>query len=145
MTTLFTESKRKILVAYLATIDARVALLMSNNTVAANEDADTLSALTLDECDASNYVRKALVNEAVTEDNANDRAELGADNLVWTGLGNPTASTRTIAGLLLYEHVTNDADSVPIAFIDTGGFPFTADGEDVTIAWNVADGILALT
>ena len=122
--------------------DIRVLLVMTNTTVDTEVDVDTISAFTtLDEMDGANYARKALANEAVTEDEANDRGEFDADDVTWSALG---AGTRNVQAAVVFKHVTDDTDSVPIAYIDTGGFPFAASGADVTIQWN-AEGIVQAT
>jgi hypothetical protein len=122
--------------------DIRVALLMSNTT--ADTENDTMVYVgdftTLDECDGANYVRKALANEAVNKDDANDRAEFDADDVTWSALG---VGTRQTVGALLYEHVTNDADSPIIAYVEFSG-AVTHDGSNFTIEWS-AEGILQLT
>jgi len=121
--------------------DIRVALVMSNTTVDTENDAKVYVGdfTTLDECDGANYVRKALANEAVNKDDANDRAEFDADDVTWTALG---VGTRTTVGVLIYKHVTIDADSPAIAFVEFAS-PVTHDGTDFTIQWNV-EGILQL-
>jgi len=122
--------------------DIRVLLVMSNTTADTEEDVDNIDAFTtLDEYDGANYVRKALANQVTAEDEANDRGEFDADNVTWTALG---VGTRQCQALLVYHHVTNDADSPPIAFIDQGGFPFDGNGGDVTVQWN-AEGIIQAT
>lgn len=122
--------------------DIRVALLMTNTTADTENDGVNFVAdfTTLDEMDGANYVRKALANEAVNKDDANDRAEFDADDVTWTALGN---GTRAVQGALVYKHVTNDADSIPIAFIE---FAATQNpgGSDFTIQWD-AEGLLNLT
>jgi len=121
--------------------DIRVALLMTNTSADTENDAKVYvdDLTTLDECDGANYVRKALANEAVNKDDANDRAEFDADDVTWTSLG---ASTRDVQGALVYKHVTNDSDSPLIAFIDFTS-DVTPDGTNFTIQWN-AEGILQL-
>lgn len=122
--------------------DMRVLLVMTNTTADTDQDAGTISAFgTLDEMDGANYVRKALANEAVNEDDPNNRAEFDADDVVWTSLG---AGTRSMQGLVVFRFVTNDADSIPIAFIDSGGFPVAANGLNFSVSWN-AEGILQAT
>ena len=122
--------------------DIRLALVMTNTTADTDQDmANIADITTLDEMDGANYARKSLAGEAVNEDAANNRAEFDATDVTWTALG---AGTRQVAGAVLYKHVTNDADAVLIAYIDTGGFPFTANGGDVTVTWN-AEGILQAT
>lgn len=137
----YTPAKGDILRAghNFATGDFRVILVMTNTTADTDQDVEFVGDIgTLDEYDGANYVRKALANEAVTDDAPNNRGEFDADNVVWTALG---AGTRQAAGMILYRHVTNDADSPIIGWIDTGGFPFSGNGGDVTVAWN-AEGIL---
>lgn len=109
--------------------DIRVALLMSNTTADTEEETATVSAFTtLDECDGANYARKTLASQAVAIDTTNNRVEFDFEDLTWTALGN---GTRAIQGILILKHVTNDTDSVPIAFIqfasnqNPGGSDFT--------------------
>ena len=126
--------------AYIVTgADIRVALLMTNTTADTEADVDLMNAFSiLDECDATGYARQALSSEAVNIDDTNDRAEFDATDVTFSGLsGN---ATRAIQGALIYKHVTNDTDSVPVAFIDfASDIPSTATS--VTIPWN-AEGIL---
>lgn len=122
--------------------DIRVLLVMTNTTADTDQDAEFVSSITtLDEMDGANYVRKALAGEAVNQDNPNNRAEFDASDVTWTALG---AGTRSMAGIVLFRFVTNDADSPLIAYIDTGGFPLAANGGDVTATWNL-EGILQAT
>ena len=51
------------------------------------------------------------------------------------------AGTRQALGMVLFRFVTNDADSPVIAYIDSGGFPFSGNGGNVDVAWNL-EGIL---
>lgn len=123
--------------------DIRVALLMTNtnaDTVAQSAVDFVDDITTLDEMDGSGYVRKALATEAVNRDDANNRAEFDADDVVWTALG---AGTRAMQGALVFKFVTDDTASIPIAWIEFSS-PVTADGTDFTIQWN-AEGILQLT
>lgn len=125
----------------LDTDDIRVALCMTNTTADTENDGDSYvgDLTTLDEMDGANYVRKQLANEAVNLDDPNDRAEFDADDVTWSSLG---AGTRSMAGALIYKHVTNDADSPLIAWVEFAA-PVTADGSNFTIQWN-AEGILQL-
>lgn len=121
--------------------DIRFVLVMTNTTVDTEADTEFVSGFTtLDECDGANYVRKALANEAVAADTANDRGEFTADPVTWTALGN---GTRQLEGILVIRHVTNDGDSVPIFFIDPTGWPMNPGGADLTVTPN-AEGLLQL-
>ena len=144
MSFVYTPAKTALLNADLdfATHDIRVILVMTNTTADTEQDAQFVGNITtLDEMDGSGYGRAALGSEAVNEDAANNRAEFDAADAVFTNLG---AGTRNVQGAIVYRHVTNDADSPLIAFIDTGGFPYTANGATLTITWN-AEGILQAT
>lgn len=144
----FTEAKRGILAGEIDmnADDIRMLLVVSGNTLSTQEDVTTISAFTtLNEYAGTNYARQALASETVTADNANDRAEFSATNVTFTSLGaNTTNAGANCTAALLYKHVTNDTDSIPIAYIDTGGFPFQGNGGDVTFQWN-AEGIIQLT
>lgn len=135
-THVFNEAKEDILAAYLAAIDARIALLMTNTTADTENDGivNVDDITTLDELDSgASYMRKPLASGAVTKDDANDRANLDFDDVTWTALA---PGTRSIAGVLLYDHVTNDADSKVIAWLEFAT-PKTPDGSDFTL--NIAD------
>lgn len=125
--------------------DIRILMVMSNTTCDTEKDKQFISGAngftTLDECDGANYVRKALAGAAVAADEANDRGEFDATDAAWTALG---VGTRQNVAIVLYKHVTGDEDSIPIAYIDSGGFPFDGNGGDVTVKWN-AEGILQAT
>jgi hypothetical protein len=117
--------------------DIRVALLMTNTTADTEEETATVSAFTtLDEHNGSNYARKTLASQAVAIDTTNNRIEFDFEDLTWSALGN---GTRKAQGMLVLKHVTNDSDSVPIAFVeftvsqDPGGgnFTVTMDAEGV--------------
>jgi hypothetical protein len=122
--------------------DIRLLLVMSDTTADTDEDAATIDAITtLDEYDGDAYVRKAFAGETVTEDDTNDRAEFSADPVTWTALG---VGTRQAVGMVIFLFVTNDTDSIPIAYVDTGGFPFDGNGLDVLMTPN-AEGLIQLT
>lgn len=122
--------------------DFRVLLAMTNTTADTEPDVNTISGFTtLDECNGANYARVDLAGVSLTRSDANDIVYMDANDAVFTNLG---PGTRQNAGALLYVHVTNDTDSFPFAWIDTGGFPFDGTGANNTIQWN-ALGIIQLT
>lgn len=135
----YNEAKRAIFAGEidLNADDIRVLLVMTNTTIDSENDSivNVDDFTTLDEFDGANYARKALANEAVNKDTTNDRAEFDADDVTWTALG---AGTRDCDGALVYKHVNDDTDSIPIVYLD---FSATPDGNDFTIQWN-AEGIL---
>jgi len=138
---IFNEAKRALAAGELDldTDDLRLMLVMTNTTADTEDDVNFVGSFTtLDEYDGASYARQAIAGKVINEDAANNRAELDGTDTVFTSLG---AGTRQAQAAVLYKHVTNDADSVPIAYFDTGGFPFDGTGSNVTVQWN-AEGIL---
>lgn len=130
---------KNVLLAVMAGWDVRAMLVMSDTTVDTEDDVNTLDGFTdLDECDDTGYSRQQIGNEAVNEDAPNNRAEFDGDDITFVNNGD---ATRQVAGVLIYRHVTDDTDSVPIHFVDNA---ITLDGNTISIAWN-AEGILQLS
>jgi hypothetical protein len=122
--------------------DIRVAMAMTNTTCDTEDDTEFMDGFTTEDwMDGANYVRKNC-SETVTENLPGNLAFFDdTTNHTWAALG---AGTRQVAGFVIFKFVTNDTDSIPIAWIDTGGFPFAANGGDVTVTWNVA-GVISLS
>jgi hypothetical protein len=86
--------------------------------------------------------RKAIDNAGATyttQDDTNDLAKLDADDIVWSGI-----NVGAVQAAVIYKSITSDAASYLIAYIDSGGFPVTTDGGNLTIAW-AAGGVITLT
>jgi len=124
--------------------DIRAILVMTNTTADTENDAKVYvgDLTTLDESDATGYARQALATEAVNKDDANDRAEFDADDVSFSGMSGD--ATRDYQGVVLYKHVTNDADSPLIAFIEFSNQPLSKSATTVSVPWN-AEGILQLS
>lgn len=120
--------------------DMRLFLCMTNTTFDTDIDTDNTGSFTLDEMDGSGYSRAALANEAVNTDDANDRAEFDADDVTFTSLGN---GTRQVQGAGIHEHITNDAGSFPLCWVE---FAATVNpgGGNLSITWN-AEGIVQIS
>ena len=87
------------------------------------------------------YTRGALAGETTTQDDANDRAEFDANDIVFTSV----VAQNAIVAYLVYKFITDDAGSIPIMFVDNAsGLPLPTNGSNITITWN-AEGILQLT
>ncbi len=118
--------------------DLRAALLMTNTTGDTELDKQTVDAFTtLDEFDGSGYTRQTLTGKAIAEDTANDRGEFTMDNITF---GPIDAGTRAIAGVLIYKHITDDTDAIPVLWIDTGSGltpPITPTGGPLVIEANI--------
>jgi len=124
--------------------DIRAILVMTNTTADTENDAKVYvgDLTTLDESDATGYARQALATEAVNTDDANDRAEFDADDVSFSGMSGD--ATRDYQGVVLYKHVTNDADSPLVAFIEFDNQPLSKSATTVSVPWN-AEGILQLS
>jgi hypothetical protein len=146
MSFVYTPAKNDLMTGALGfnTADMRVALVMTNTTADTDQDAATISAFTtLDEFNGSGYTTGglALSGETVTQQDLNDRSIFTATNLTFSTLG---AGTRQIQGAILYRFISAFGTSRPVAWIDTGGFPITANGGDIAIQWNAAGIIQAV-
>ena len=97
--------------------DVRAAMLMTNTTADTENDSITNidDFTTLDECDGSGYARQALANEAITRDDANDRALFDADDVNGGAVG---AATREIAGVLIYIEVGAESADIPLLWLE---------------------------
>jgi len=72
---------------------------------------------------------KLLTGKTLTEDDANDRAEMAADDIVWTASGGAIGPT---PGCLLYDDIATD-DTI-IGYLDFGGDQSAASGANFTIS-----------
>lgn len=119
--------------------DIRARLLMTNTTADTQNNIATLSAYsdidTFDGVGTTNNM--AMSSFAGSVNSGSNRVELDAADIAWGALAN---GTRQIQGCLLFVFVTNDADSVPIVFVQFSSSINPAGGS-VTIVWD-ATGIL---
>ena len=77
--------------------------------------------------------------QTVAYDATNDRVEFDAPDASWTGIDAGTAAQATVL-----KDTGTPTTSPVFANVDTGGFPVTTNGGDLTIQWN-AEGIAHLT
>ena len=75
-------------------------------------------------------------NNAVSQDNDNDRAKFDADDVVWT------VATITARAAVIYKSTGDSSTSTLIAYIDFGQ-DYSTTGADFTIEWD-SEGILYL-
>lgn len=95
--------------------------LLVDSTYVYDPDHNFVADITGELTDGS-YARQTLGNKGASEDDTNDQAVLTADPVDFGALTNETPE-----GLVLFEFVTNDADSPLISFHDAG-FGATANG-----------------
>jgi hypothetical protein len=114
--------------------DNHTAALLTG-AVTFDPDHATVAAVIAANTEASDgsYGRVALGTEAVTQDDANDRAELDCATVDFGALDNETPTA-----MLIFHLVTNDADSIPVALYETGfGSPTNGAGFTVSYPNNV--------
>lgn len=90
---------------------------------------DFLAATGVAELTVSGYSRQNLTRSNATEDDANDRVNMDASDVVISGV----AAGETIIGGFVYEFVTNDTDSpvISVFLLDAPGIP--TNGSDITL------------
>lgn len=138
----YNEAKYQIAIGVLDFSSADTRLILVDNTTTCDTEDDVLlmnGFTTLGELSGTGYVRKVLGNTAVNKDFSNDRVEFDADDVVFTGIDAGTAQAA-----LIYFHVTDDTDSIPLIYIDQTDFPIVTNGGDVTLNFNL-EGILQFT
>lgn len=96
---------------------------------AAAKDLNFVSDVSGDELADASYARQTLASVAVTEDDSGDSAFIDAADPVFTS---PTGGENPVGGWI-YREVTNDADSVLLAWIETND-DVTTSGNNVTLA-----------
>lgn len=85
------------------------------------------------ECDFTNYARKNLSRTNAAEDDANDRVNLDAADVVWTAAGG--ASNNTIVGAFFYDATTDTNDTTRLLIsVDWFAASITTNGGDYTYA-----------
>ena len=138
------EFKLRSAAAYLSGKDIRARLVMTLTTCDTENDgiANLADYTTIDPADSAGYADVALTGEASAKDDPNDRAEIDADDVVFSGLGGD--ASRDYQGVLLYEFVDGtNANDIPAVFIDFAtDIPLTAT--QVTVPWDV-EGIIQYT
>lgn len=139
----FNIGKGALLGATDAGSNLRILLLKAVDTDATMKDVDTITALlatAADEADATNYARATALTTSVTSNDTDDRGDIAISaDVTFTALGG--ASNNTIEAAVLYKFVTNDGDSIPIAFYDINpGVP--TNGSNFTLQW-ATDGATA--
>lgn len=118
--------------------DPRMLLLESTAAGAYDPDlnsvADLLAVGSVAEMIATNYARVALTGESVTEDDTNNRANLDANDVVFTNLGVPAGTDGSAVAAVVYdEGGGTDATRWLISYHDAG-FPVVTNGQPLTVA-----------
>lgn len=116
------------------TDDLRVMLLKTGDTEANLQDADNITAIlagTPVEADFTGYSpspREILTNVVLIVDDTANEGQADCDNIVWSPAGG--ATNNNVVAAVIYKHVTNDGDAIPLTYHDA---IFTTNGSDVTL------------
>lgn len=113
------------------------------------ENVGALLAGVADEVTSTGYTggfegadRLSLASQAITVDQANNRAEFDCDDITWTAISQ--AAAETWVAFVVADELTNDAGSYLIAHLEPTGVPLTPNGSDIKITIN-AEGLLHVT
>lgn len=116
-------------------------LVRSTSTYSPNKDDDTISGLTgLTEISVASYARQSITTPTITEVDGSDLVKVDCDDVAFGSL----ESGQTVKAVIIYRHVTNDADSIPLLYIDTDSgslLPRALGGGAFTVQIN-ASGLL---
>ena len=107
-----------------------------------NFDTDTLKARLVDNSYAQNLVTDNVMTLVPKVNGTTDQAltttsiTLGvfdADDVTWTAV----EGAHTAEAVVIFLFVTNDADSIPLAYIHViTGFPLATNGGNITVQWD---------
>lgn len=126
----------------IADADWRMLIVMSDTSAGSEVDVQSLTDFSnLDEADGTNYARQTLTGLVWIEDPSNNLSYLGANNPTWSALG---VGSRQYVAIILFTHVSSDADATPVVYIDQTGFPFDGFGIDYKPTISTTAGILDL-
>lgn len=126
------------------TVTVGVLLVVTGSDVATNVDATSLDDYSsLLEHSGANYARQLIAPAASTwtKDAPGNRSILMPDaDTVFATLGDHPGALPAI-GLLSYIEAATDALRIPLRYVNQGGFPVNATGQDFTIDWHDVDGL----
>lgn len=105
------------------------------DTAAEVADLDTVAGLLASATEATftSYTRKDLTRSAVAEDDANDRVNLDAADVVWSPAGG--ATNNTVVGAFFYDATTDTDDTSRLLIsVDWFASSITTNGGSLTYA-----------
>ena len=131
----YTVATKQIADKLIDWVNDDIRLMLCDNTTSVDTEKDVTlinGFTTLGELSGTGYARKVLASKAANKDDTNDRTELDAGDVLFTGINAGTA-----ANALIFKHVTDDTDSIPLFYIDQADFPIVTNGGNVTLVVNV--------
>lgn len=101
-----------------------IKMLLVDENYVFDADHNYVSQVSSDELSGTGYVRKTL-SVTVTQDDANDKADVDASDVTWAGL-----NAGTIAGAIMFKDTGDDATSPLIALFRAAEFPVVTSGDN---------------
>lgn len=134
----FNSAKKKIMDGTIDLVNDTLKLMLVTSTYSPNQDTHDFKDDVTNEVSGTGYTAggKTLTGKVANQDNTNNRSELDADDVTWSG------ATLTARGAVLYKDTGVAATSPIICYFDFGSDE-SANAEDFTVAWN-AEGILQI-
>ena len=121
-------------------------LVRSTSTYTPDKDHDLLGADIIDnglvEISVASYGRITISSPTISKDDGNDRVVIDCGDVSFGNL----ESGQTVKAIIIYRHVTNDADSIPLLYIDTdpgGLLPRALGGGSFTVVIS-ANGLITI-
>lgn len=116
-------------------VDSDFQVLLVGTGYTPNPDHDHVSDVIAYELSGTGYSRQnlALAGRVVVEDDTNDRAQLSANSVTWTGI-----SAGTIRYAIVFKNNTNDNTRALVAWIDSTMFQpsgLVTNGGDVVLSF----------
>lgn len=115
-----------------------IQMLLNSASYTFDPDHDFVDNVDANELSGTGYVRKTLAGKTVTVDDTNNEVRYDATDVTWTG-----ANFGTVAGGVVFKFVTNDTDSVPLAWVELTA-PAVTNGGDFTFQFGT-DGVFKAT
>lgn len=85
------------------------------------------------------YSDSALSGLSISGNNTADTSSALASSVTWSSL-----NVGTIQGAVIYQGTLGNGAAVPICYLDSGGFPISTNGADITITFST-NGIFTLS
>lgn len=137
--TVYNNFKEQLLLGELDLVDDTIrVILVTGHALDIDNDA-SYADVSADECSGTGYTAagEALAGKAVTQDNANDRADFDANDLTWSGLDVSGGGDPNYAIMYDDTHASN-------YLIAAWELSTATNGGDYTLQWD-STGILLLT
>jgi len=140
----YNKGKTQVMNGSIDLLTDTIKVMLVDNTYTFDADHAFVDDISGDELSGTGYTggfagagRKTLGSKAVNQDDTNDRAEFDSTaDVTWTSL-----DSGTVRAAILIKEITNDAASIPIAYLDLGDEAST--GGDFVIEWD-SEGILQI-